>query len=123
MKRSFTYILIITLLGQSCIVYQDVPVSINDAVNERKVKAINSFGNEFILRKIHYSDSTYSAKYKFDRIQLDTNQIESIYLKDIGKSKKKTTKTVLISGVIIISIPVLIIGGTIICFTWGDCGW
>ena len=113
MKRQIAIFILVNILLQSCVVYQDTSVSLNDAQNQGRVKVTTTYGNDLTLINIDFRDSVYYGDYgkSQDEISLDSAQISSIYLQDVRRSKNQTTITIVS---LVIGIPLIVIIGTII---------
>ena len=120
-------LLIFIVIGQSCAVYQDLPVSLSEAHNQGKGKLVYKAGDLIKFQNIMQEDSVsyfvlnrerkknLNGEYEWSdtRINLDSATISVILLKDIKKSRKKTTLFV------VVGIPaawVLVMIGAIIVF-------
>jgi hypothetical protein len=90
-KQLISIALLVTILLQSCVVYQDTTVSINEAHNRGKVKVKSNRGVSYEFSNIEMRDSIYYGVNKNGDIPLKTELITSIYLQDINKSKTQTT--------------------------------
>ena len=99
-------LLIFVIFSQSCVVYQNTPVSLNDATDQGKVKLITNAGLEMKMKKIYTVDDQHFGIYNSQKIQLQEYQIQSLYLKN--KSKSNTRTFLLILGIS----PFAIIAGT-----------
>lgn len=92
MKKSASFVLLAVILLQSCVVYQDTSVSVNDAQNQGATKVLTTYGTEMVFDNMYIKDSIYYGVYESQEIRLDTTQIKNIYLRD---KKKSNTRTVL----------------------------
>ena len=126
MKRHFVISVIFGIvLLQSCKVYQEVPVSISESVEKGRVKLVRKPYSQLELRKVYMKDSVYYGTYGpigLNEISLDSNQISSVYLLDIEKTKKNRKKSTIILGSTVIGIPVLIVLGTLLGLNRGWIG-
>ena len=98
LTRIIAFMMLIALLTQSCAVYQDASVPIDEAVDMGKVLLITNDGYRYEYKKIVKKDSIY---YGYDshpsaiidalpiRAQIDTTEIYSIQLMDKKKTNKK----------------------------------
>ena len=107
MKKSVSFVLLATILLQSCVAYQKTSVSLNEAENKGKVKVTTTLGDESEYDNIDFRNNGYFGTYAHGEISLDSAQISSIYLQDIMKSKHQTIITIVS---VVIVIPILLIG-------------
>ena len=106
MKKSISILFLVTILLQSCVVYQKTPVSINEAYKRgSRVKIISKLGESYIFNGIYIKDSIYYGVEGDNLVRLDTAQISGIYLQDNKKSKNQTK--VVSGGVPIVLVVVL----------------
>lgn len=90
MKKSASFVLLAVILLQSCVVYQQISVSPDSAVDKGKVKVVTTSGLEFIFENMYIKNNIYYGHTKSQEIRIDTTQIKNIYLKDKKKSNKRT---------------------------------
>ena len=95
MKKSVSILLLVSLLFQSCVVYQKTSVSFNEAIDNGNVKVVDALGTHK-YKSIELSDSIYYGFSKDinndeKKTPIDTAAITAVYLKDIKKSKKSRT--------------------------------
>jgi hypothetical protein len=102
MNKSVSFVLLATMLIQSCVVYQKAPVSIDEAYNTKAVKIITKDGQAKVFENIVKEDSLYYGVLWDKHTLLSLEEIESVYLKDVDKSKKRTILTL-----VGISVPLL----------------
>ena len=105
-KQSISILLLVTMLLQSCSVYEKTSVSLNDAQNTGVVKVIPTYGKKIYYKNIELKDSVYygiAMKDKNGITPLYQAQISSIFNKDIKKSKRLTI-------IMAIAVPVVIVG-------------
>ena len=99
MRKPVTFILLLLILTQSCVVYHDTTVSLEEAVDNGWVLITDNDGTQFKYKKIIKKDSVYygldhvpSNSIIIDMIPfktaIDTTEIKSIQLKDKKKSNK-----------------------------------
>lgn len=104
MKKSISIILLATILLQSCVAYQDISVSLNDAYDRGSVEVINSSGKSTRFTNIVLKDSIYygiNSANRFVEEPLDSINTTAIYLQDIRDSRINTWIGVSLSVVII----------------------
>ena len=116
MKKSISIFLLLSLLIQSCVVYQKTSVPINEAWDKGPVKIIDEYGaDEFDF--IERTDYKYYGVIKngrtVDKTPIDTVGVSAIYSKDIRKSKNRSIALAISLG---LGIPALIIGVMFISF-------
>ena len=87
MKKSVSITLLAIILLQSCAVYNKRPVLINEAYDKGKVKVIFNSGESFKYNFISWKDNNYFGVKGKNQTRLDPNEIMSIHLKNINKSK------------------------------------
>ena len=105
MKKSTFVFLLIALLFQSCVVYQNTSVSLEDAVNKGNAKVINKDGQDYRFTNIEFTDSLYyGIDEKNQAILLHPTIF--VYLQDIQQSKKKSRALGLGLG---LGIPVVVL--------------
>ena len=99
------------ILLQSCLAYHDLPVSLSEAHNQGKCKVVFKSGelikfknimredseNYFVLTRERHENLNGGHEWTDTRINLDSTTIAVIQLKDIKKSKRKTTLLVVTS--------------------------
>ena len=90
MKKVISIALLATIMLQSCVVYQNTSVSLNEAQDKGRVKVATTYGTQMEFINMYSKDSLYYGATKIQDIRLDTAQISNIYLKDIKKSKTRT---------------------------------
>lgn len=90
MKSQIAIFILVNILLQSCVVYQDTSVSIDQAYDKSVAKVVNLKGKEVIYWNIKLENNTYFGIKGNKEILLDTLLISNVYLKDIEKSKQKT---------------------------------
>jgi len=129
--KKLKIVLIVLLLNQSCVSYQQTPVSLNKAYDQGKgVIYFNTGKEELKFKNIYLKDSIYSITQKVrirnmdgsnEKVEiitaLDTKAISSIFLKDKKKSNKRTI------ALLVLGIPagagILFMIGGIIFFAGG----
>lgn len=117
MKKSASFVLLAVILLQSCVVYQDTSVSVNDAQNQGATKVLTTYGTEMVFNNMYIKDSIYYGVYQSQEIRIDTTQIKNIYLRDKKKSNKRTVLAILspfiVYGgwIVIATILFLVVGG------------
>jgi hypothetical protein len=57
--KTITYILIVFILCQSCVVYQKTPVPLSESYDKGKVKVITNTDEKLKFKKIIQKDSIY----------------------------------------------------------------
>jgi hypothetical protein len=95
MKR-LKYILVLLVLGlsQSCMVYQKVPITLEEAYDKGNVQVVTNAGKAYEFRKIIIEDDIYygvNRKSEISNIALDSKYISSIFLADKQKTILATT--------------------------------
>ncbi len=113
---------ILFLLAQSCAVYPDASVTLNQALYQGKVKVTLKSGQEYKFDNIVIIDSVYHGmgleyisetqfvKHEGAKTALDSANISSVLIKDTQKSSNRSILLVL--GII----PLVFIGVGIVCF-------
>ena len=108
------------MLSQSCVVYNTNSVNLKQAQNKGKVKLtyengrVYKFDNILVKDNIYYGigiesiSETQHTVHEAAIMLLDSTKISSIFIKDIGKSKRRTS--VLAKGTITAA---FIVGGII----------
>ena len=122
-KHVFRYSFFLTLLSQSCVVYNQNSVPLIQAAGQGKVKMIAPSGKIYKFTNIELYDSAYYGmgkeyvdQYTYitpegAKTPIDSTMNQAIYIKDVKKSKKRTV--LLVVG---LSIPVVYIGIGILVF-------
>ena len=109
MKKQIAIFILVNILLQSCVVYQNTSVPINQAVDLGKAKLITTTGNELLIKNIEKVDSTYYGDLGTYTISIPPGEVEAIYLYD----KKITNKRQLIGlgvGVVVFTGTFLLAG-------------
>ena len=104
MKKSISFVLLATILLQSCVAYHDTSVSLNEAYDRGKVEVINNIGKSTRFTNIILKDSIYygiNSANRFVEEPLDSLNISAIYLQDIRDSRINTWIGVSLSVVLI----------------------
>ena len=83
--KSTSILLLALILLQSCVFYQKVPISLNDAQDQGKAKAVSKLGKTLLFKNIIVEDSLYYGVTKTFNMQLDSTV--TIYLKNVEKSR------------------------------------
>ena len=97
-KQALAQIIILALLVQSCVAYQNTSVSMNQAVDQGRVKVVSKEGNKQRLQEIiKKEDQFYGVLNRDITIPIDSASIEAVYKYDRGKSTGQTLG--LIAGV------------------------
>ena len=85
MKKVKLFAFAIILL-QSCTVYHNSSVSLEEAVDKGKVKVITNYGSTFEFNKIEQKGSVYYGVGQNDTIQINSNDLSQIQVADTRKS-------------------------------------
>ena len=97
MSVKYFYIFLFCIIFfQGCVVYQPIPVSIDNASNSGRVKVISNQGDVIYYRSIVMVDSSYYGIRGSIKIPLDSIQVNSIFLEDRYLSNMKTNNSILI---------------------------
>lgn len=111
MKKLIAIFILVNILLQSCVVYQQTSVSIENSVLKGSAKVINDSGHESQFKEIKYVDNNYFGVRKGysneHLLKLDSTKISHVYLKDIKKTKNRK---LWISLSCFIGVPIAIIG-------------
>ena len=101
MKKVISIFLIAVFIMQSCVVYQQIPVSLDNAVEQGNAKVITTSYEELKFREIlNINDSTYmGVNNENETLVLNEDLIYRIYLKSEPKSNLATITLILLSGV------------------------
>ena len=86
MKKSVSFILLATILLESCVFYQKTAVSLKEAQGMGKAKLTTTHGQVYIFNTIILRDSLYFGVNKNHQQVLNEGQISSIYLQNMKKS-------------------------------------
>lgn len=89
-KQTTAFVLLVTILLQSCVAYQNTSMSIDEAQNKGPVRVTSTHGNDIKFRNIQAKDGIYYGVNGKKVTPIDPAQIISIHLKDIKKSKTQT---------------------------------
>ncbi len=121
-KRSITIVLLVTILLQSCVVYQPAPVILNQAHDKGKGKLIRDNGEEIKFKNIEFSDSVYYVKYRARikniegeyhwnnyLVPITSENVSVIFLKDRKKSGLRTAGLIVGVSVGIVVFTIVII--------------
>ena len=101
---------LILLATQGCIVYQSTPVRLTEITESTSVvKMITADGEARRLNRIDLRQGEYFAVSGGREFPLDFTQVEYIYLKDVQKSKKKTTVSLVVTGVSLTMLTIIFI--------------
>ena len=111
-KQPISIALLVTILLQSCVAYQNTSVSANEAHNRGKVKVKSNRGISYEFSNIEMRDSIYYGVNEEVNIPLVPSQISGIYLKDNGKSKTQT-------AIFWVSFTVLLVVGSLLLLVAG----
>ena len=98
-------IALVIFLGQSCTVYQDTSISLEQARDQGKVQVVTIEGREIKFKKIIVEDDIYygvGSQPELSTVLLKSESIESIFLQN-------KTKSILFSALLISPIAVLLI--------------
>ena len=104
MKKLIPILLLLSLLIQSCVVYQKTSVSAQKAYGYGRVKVENNDGTNEKYRNIRLLNGVFNGVKGKTEIPLDLEKIKAFYLEDF--SKTRIANVVLI----LIAIPVVVIG-------------
>lgn len=88
-KKCIPSFLIILISIQSCVVYQNSSVSIDEAVDEGKAKLITTSDKEILINNIEKTDTAFYGNMGDYKIHIPTNEVQHIYLLDKKKSNKR----------------------------------
>jgi len=94
--KYFYIFLFYIIFFQGCVVYQPMPVSIDNAPYSGRVKVISNQGDVIYYRSIVMVDTSYYGIKGSIRIHLDSTQVSSIFLEDHYLSSKKTNNSLFI---------------------------
>ena len=86
MKNSVSFILLATILLESCVFYQKTAVSLKEAQDMGKVKVITTHGAVYIFKTIVLRDSLYFGVNENNQQVLYEGEISSIYPQNMKKS-------------------------------------
>ena len=112
--REFTFkitaiILLSCLLFQSCVVYQNVPVSLDQAVNKGRAKIVTPYADKILCKKIIFEDGDYYAIKEGDGAKIlisSTNASEiEIFLYD---NKKSDVQSLIFIGAVATGVSVIL---------------
>lgn len=86
-NKTISFLLVIALLLQGCVVYKKAPVTLDEAlVSSKKILIIKTDGTKLKLRNIEKMDSIYygylRTKGKIVKIPLTESDLKTIRLKD-----------------------------------------
>ena len=102
--------LLAVILLQSCVAYQKTPVSLKEAENMGKAKVVFTsdstkkwLTSEQILypKNIISKEDAYFIEKGKHSVPLDTAAVQSVYLKDVKKSKRQTIAAIILPVVLI----------------------
>ena len=85
-KKNIASFLILLISIQSCVVYQNSSVSIDEAIDVGKVKLITTSDKEILINNIEKTDTAFYGNLGKYKIHIPTNEVQYIYMLD----KKKT---------------------------------
>jgi hypothetical protein len=112
MKNKLTGVLLLTfILFQGCTVYHKTSVSMEEAINQGKVKVVYGFGAEQILDNIVLEDSVYYGVKGGKVTQLHTEENYKVYIKNKTKSIIKPVVSVLGIAALFVIISVALFRG------------
>jgi hypothetical protein len=109
MNKSISFVLLATILIQSCVAYQKKSVSIEEACNRGQVRLTTTSGMDYTFSHIYLINSKFYGDTEPDYIRIDTSKIASIYLKTNKKSRAQTTIFVSVVGLLCFGLIVLIV--------------
>lgn len=105
LMKSYSWLLAIVMVFQSCTVYKSTPVTLDQAVeNELKVRIITTSNKTFIYKKIVFDEGKY---YGIDRVK--SKKIKIPINGDLVKSIQ--IKNQLLSALVSVATPIVIIIG------------
>ena len=108
-KQLISIVLLVTILLQSCVLYQKTPVSISESTNKGKVKIVKTNGEKVALKGMVYDYGTYwglrKGYSKDHRYKIDATQVAEVYL--IDKRESRTASILVVVG-IVIAIPLVL---------------
>ena len=103
--QSISIVLLVTILLQSCVVYQKTSVSLNEAYDRGNVKIKSTNGKNKKYTNIIMEDSIYYGVQDWhNKLPILPASIDSIYLKDKKKSARLIWLIPLSVGVGLISL-------------------
>ena len=105
-KQTIAIVLLVTILLQSCVAYQNTSMSIDEAQNKGPVRVTSTQGDNIKFRNIQAKDGAYYGVNGNRITQIDPAQIISIHLKDFKKSK---TQTAILATFLTVSVLALVI--------------
>jgi len=125
-KTIISIFFLVTILFQSCVVYQKSSVSLDESLNKGKTKIIDKHEirnglkvispppKEHTFKNIELINGVYYGVSAKDTIAIDTTVVASVYLRDIKKSN--------ISTIILVAalVPVVVLIGAAISLRNAD---
>lgn len=109
MKKKLALALVFLVSIQSCVVYQKTPVSLSKAYDQGQVKVKGYSGRTMTFNNISFEDGVYFGIDKDFKVIIDSTSIQAVHLKDIDKSRNRSTVAFILSGAVIVFITVSII--------------
>lgn len=109
MKIYISAFLLAIILLQSCVVYQNVSVSIDEAYNKGKVKLITTTGKKIMINNIEKTDTTYYGDLGTYKLRIPADEVEAIYLYDKKESNKRSFIVMGVSVGVLIGIWIIVL--------------
>lgn len=118
MKKFLALCLLVSILGQGCKVYQNTPVSIEDAVSKGPVKVVDSEYDHWNFETIILKDSTYygiTGGKVYQQIELNPDELISIKVIDPTKTKSANSVLMFTTAILVVSAVLVILAVTFCC--------
>ena len=98
-KQTIAQILLITILAQSCVAYKNTAISLDQAIDQGRVKVISKEGRKTRLQSISKENGNYYGVLPKENVvfPLESTSLVAIYKYDQKKSRIQTA--VLIGGI------------------------